>query len=519
MSGWLHVVVPMVVVLALAVAPLSLTAAPAAPVPKTIRVALPAHPTPLDPGNHRSRITETVLRNIGDGLYTEMPDGRLIPEIAESTSRIDPATWQFKIRKGIVFHNGDPLTADDVVFTYVRATQDGAMEGRTSPRKSLFVGVKMVQKIDDYTVRFHRSVPVSQYRMQVTAINMQIMPKRYFEQVGPDGFVRKPVGAGPFRFIEGDIKERIVLERFDEYWGGSPELPGRPGPPPIDRAIFEFIPDPASRVAAIRSGAVDIIQAVPADMVPVLRADPGINVATTRGTNMLFLALNVTKPPFSDKRVRQAVAHAINYQLIVDKLYSGMGNVLGGRPFMDASEVVDPTLKPYAYSPGRARALLKEAGASGAGFVIDTSPDNRDLAQAIAQMLDIVGLRAEVRIWELAALRPLAQKGERTAVVDGWGNASGNPMWAYWTCGAEQTANFSLYIRPEFDKLMNDAQNTPSEALRTARFRQGYAMIYDELPIVTLLVPQVIEASRKRVLNFTPHRNGRVNLHRVDVER
>lgn len=490
----------------------------AAPAPKTIRVALPANPTPLDPANHRSRITETVLRNIADGLFTETPDGKLIPEIAEALVRLDPATWDFKIRKGIIFHNGDPLTADDVVFSYVRATQDGAMEGRTSPRKSLFVGIKTIQKMDDYKVRFHLATPVSEARMRYTAVFMQIMPKKYFEQVGPDGFIRRPVGAGPFRFVEGDVRERIVLERFDRYWGGAPDLPGRAGPPPIDRVIFEFIPDPAARVAALRAGAVDIIQAVPPDMVPALKADPGVNVATAKGSSMVFLALNVTRPPFTDRRVRQAVAHAINYQLIVDKLYGGMASVLGGRPFMDDSEVVDPNLKPYAYSPARARALLKEAGATGAGFVIDTASDNRDLAQAVAQMLEAVGLKAEVRVWELAVLRSVGQKGERTAVMDSWGNASRNPMWAHWTSGVGQPANYSMFANSELDRLLNEAQAGPSQALRVTKFRQGYAIIYNELPLVTLIVPQVIEAARKRVLNFSPHLNGRVNLHRVDLE-
>jgi peptide/nickel transport system substrate-binding protein len=495
---------------------LSATAAPAI---KTIRVALPANPTPLDPANHRSRITETVLRNIADGLFTETPDGKLIPEIAESLTRLDPATWDFKIRGGILFHNGDTLTADDVVFSYTRATQDGAMEGRTSPRKSLFVGVRAIQKLDDYKVRFHLATPVSETRMRYTAVFMQIMPRRYFEQTGPDGYARRPVGAGPFKFVEGDVRERIVLERFDRYWGGPPDLPGRPGPPPIDRVIFEFVPDSAARVAALRAGAVDIIQAVPPDVVPVLRADPGLNVATAKGSNMLFLSMNVTRPPFTDRRVRQAVAHAINYQLIVDKLYGGMATVLGGRPFMDDSEVSDPGLKPYAYSPARARALLREAGATGAGFVIDTASDNRDLAQAVAQMLEAVGLKADVRVWELAVLRSVAQKGERTAVLDGWGNASRNPMWAYWTSGVGQPANYSAFSNAAFDRLMDEAQGGPSQVVRTAKYRQGYAVVYNELPVLTLVVPQVIEASRRRVLNFSPHLNGRVNLHRVDLER
>lgn len=509
MPGPVHVLASLLVALTLA----------AAPAAKTIRVVLPATPTPLDPGNHRSRNTETVLRNIADGLFTETPEGKLLPEIAEKLVRLGPAMWDFKIRKGIVFHNGDPLTADDVVFTYVRVTQDGAMEGRTSPRKSLFVpAITSVQKMDDYTVRFLRAAPVSETRMKVTGVNMQIMPKRYFEQVGPDGFVRRPVGAGPFRFVEGDIKERIVLERFDRYWGGSPELPGRAGPPQIDRVIIEFIADPAARVAALRSGAVDIIQAVPPDMVPVLRSDPGVTVATTKGSNMIFLSLNVTRPPFNDRRVRQAVAYAINYRVIVDRLFGGMASMLGGRPFMDDSEVMDPALKPYAYAPEKARALLKEAGVSDASLVIDVAPDNRDLAQGIAQMLDRVGLRAEVRVWEPAALRQVALRGERTAVIDGWGNASRNPAWIHWTAGVGQPANYSGFANPEFDRLMNDAQIAPSQAVREAKFRRGYAIVYEELPIITLLVPHVIEASRKRVLNFTPHVNGRVNLHRVDLQ-
>ncbi len=492
-------------------------AKPTAAAAKTIRVGITSGVRTFDPVNYRDRNTETVIRNIFDGLYTLTADGKPVPEIADGVKQVDDRTWDFHIRSGITFQNGDPLTADDVQWTFDRATREGAMEGKTSPRQSLVGPVASVEKVDDSTVRFKLTTPVSETRMLYGTVNIQIMPKAYVQKVGIDEFVKHPVGAGPFKFVEGKLDEQIVLERYDKYWGGSPDLPGTPGPARVDRVIFQVIPDPVARVSALRAGDVDIIQDVPSIQIPVLESDPNVQVQTQRGTNMVYLAMNTTQPPFDDARVRQAVAQAIDYDTLVKQLYGGRADVLGGVPFLPGGEVDDPTIKPYAYAPDKAKALLEEAGKSDTSFVLDTFGEYTTLGQAIAQMLGKVGLKVEVRSWEVAALQAAAQKGERTALIETFGNASLNPLWAYWVAGSKQPANYSLYSNPTFDQIMTAAPTIVDPAQRAKAFQQGWEMSYSEVPELPLLTPRVVEAARKTVQNWTPSAAGRMNLHRVDI--
>lgn len=484
---------------------------------KTIRVGITSGVRTFDPANYRDRNTETVIRNVFDGLYTVTPDGRPVPEMAESIRQIDPLTWEFKLRRGISFQNGDPVTADDVQWTFERGTKEGAMEGKTSPRQSLVGPVTAVEKVDNLTVRFRLSAPISEARMLYGVVNLQVMPKAYFQRVGADEFIKKPVGAGPFRFVEGKLDERVVLERYDQYWGGSPDLPGAPGPAKVDRVIFQVIADPAARVAALRAGDVDIIQDVPAIQVPVLQGDANVEVKTQRGTNMIYLAMNTTRPPFDDARTRRAVAMSIDYATIVKELYGGRADALAGVPLLPGGEVEDPSLRPYEYSVDRAKALLQEAGKTDISFVLDGYGDFTTLAQAVAQMLGKVGLKVEVRSWEVAALQSAASKGERTALITSFGNASLNPLWAYWVAGTGQPSNYSLYSNSRFDQIMEKAPSIVDPTERARAFREGWAIVYQELPALPLLVPRVVEASRRTVQNFTPSAGGRVNLHRVDL--
>lgn len=326
----------------------------------TLVVGIRATIESLDPANHRNRIAETVIRNMFDGLVTRTPDGRVVPEIAESWEAISPTLWEFKIRKGITFHNGEPLTADDVKFTFDRIITEGGLgNGKSSPRKAgLLDPVTKVEKVDDYTVRFHLSAPWPIILQML--VHQQIVPKDYVERVGSEEFARKPIGAGPFKFVEGKLDERVVMERYDGYYGGSPDIPVA-GPAKIKRAIFEVIPETSTRVAALQSGQAHIIQSVPPELVPELDKDPNCEVKTVEGTRVYFLEMNVTRPPFDDVRVRQAMNYAIDWDLIIEKVLGGYATRLNG-PLLPHGFARHTGLSPYPFDPDRARQLLRDAG-------------------------------------------------------------------------------------------------------------------------------------------------------------
>ncbi|MDI6894979.1 MAG: ABC transporter substrate-binding protein [Bacillota bacterium] len=312
----------------------------------------------LDPAMHRERDTETVIRNIFDGLVTRTWDGKVVPEIAESWANPAANIYEFKIRKGIKFHNGETLDADDVVFTFERILQEGAVGGQSSPRKGLLGPLEKVEKVDPYTVRFTLKNPFPVFLQAL--VHFQIVPKDYIKKVGDQKFAEKPVGCGPFKFKEGRLDDQIVLERFDGYYGGSPDLPPV-GPAPAKRVIFRMMPDPATRIAALKAGEVHVIQMVPPDMAADLEKDPKVQVKKVQGTRVYAVEMNYAKPPFDDVRVREAMNYAVNWDEILKTVYGGGATRLA-TCFLPSGFGFNPDLKPYPYDPGKAKELLKEAG-------------------------------------------------------------------------------------------------------------------------------------------------------------
>ena len=511
---------------------------PAAPAgDQTLVVALAGAPTSLDPADHRSRQSETVIRNMFDGLVTRDTTNGVHLELAESAQLIDPQTWEFKLRQGVKFHDGAEMTADDVVFTFERIIQENMIEypePHTSPRKGLIAPLAAVEKVDDYTVRFHLSAPWPP-AMQLF-VHQQIVPKAYLESVGTQGFVENLVGAGPFRFVEGQLDDQIVMERFDSYWGGAPDLPPS-GPACVSRAIFRIIPEASTRVAALLAGEVHIIQSVPPELVSTLEGADGVVVKTAAGTQPKWVEMNVNQPPFDNKLVRQALNHLIDKELIVEAIYGGRAAVLPGAlsPF---NAFADPDLTPYAYDLETGLALLAEAGiadSDGDGrlewngapwaFVVDSLDEHRTLAEAVVGQLQEAGIDANLRLWEYSVVKPLLDAGERSAYLDDWGDSAFDPvghMEAKWH-GVEAGSpygrgNFSGYNNPRVNELIKAGEVETDEAARHAIYDEAQALIYDEAPAIFLILPEEIEASRSNVANWEPASDSRINLHDVCLQ-
>ncbi|HED24493.1 MAG TPA: ABC transporter substrate-binding protein [Firmicutes bacterium] len=469
----------------------------------------------LDPANHRDRVTETVIRNIYDGLVTRTPDGVVVPEIAESWENPEPTIWEFKIRDGVKFHDGSDLTIEDVVFTFNRVIQEGAMEGETSPRKGLLGPVVEVEAVGDDTIRFILEEPWPILLAMLP--HQQIVSKAYLEEVGSD-IATSPMGTGPFKFVEGSIDERIVLERFEDYYGGSPEIPPV-GPAPAARVIFEFMPEVSTRVAAIQGGDVHIIHNVPPDMVSTLEADPNVVVKTVDGTRMHMFEMNCDMAPFDDVRVRQAINYAIDMDAIVDNVLLGYGTTVAG-PLLPHGFAVHPDLQPYGYDPEKAKELLTEAG-YGDGFelVIDTEDVLKDVAYAAASMLQDIGIEASVRIWDWGVLRDQLIEGERMMCFGNWGNSTLDPSdLLVPKLRSNDRGNYSQYANPELDALLDAAEIAVDRDEREELYHQAQEIIYNDAPWVFGYVGLEIEACRANVVNWEPSTDSRINLHDVALE-
>lgn len=506
-----------------------------APGRQVLIVAVAQAPTSLDPADHRSRESETVIRNIFDGLVTRDTGSGVHLEIAEAMTWLDEQTLEVQLRSGVLFHDGTEMTAEDVVFTFNRIIQENAIEypePHTSPRKGLIAPLESTEATGDNTVVLHFSGPWPP-AMQLI-VHQQIVPQHYLEEVGTEGFIQNPIGSGPFRFVSASAGlEEVVLERFDDYYGGAPDL-APVGPACVQGAIFRVIPEASTRVAALLAGEVDIIQAVPPELLDTLAQTPGIQVQTAGGTQPKWMEMNVNQPPFDDVRVRLALNYAVDRQLIIEEIYGGRAVALPG-PLSPFNNFVNQSLDPYAYDPDQALALLAEAGwtdSNGDGildkdgqpfaFTIDTLEDWRQLAEAVADQFRTIGIDASVRFWDFNVVRPLLLAGERLAYLDDWGDSAFDPVGhfeAKWHGQVEGSpygrANFSGYNNARVNELIVLGETTADPGERQAIYDEAQELVYVEVPAVFLILPEEAEAASARVQNWAPASDSRVNLHDV----
>ena len=502
---------------------------------QTIIVGLAAAPDTLDPADHRSRLSETVIRDMFDGLVTRDNISGVHNELAESLTWVDEKTLEIQLRQGVKFHDGTEMTADDVVFTFNRIIQENAIEypeAHTSPRKGLIAPLVSIEKTGDYTVVMNFSGPWPP-ALQLL-VHQQIVPKAYLEQAGTQGFIEHPIGTGPFMFVSAQPGfTEVVMERFEDYYGGAPDLA------PVDAAcvqgaVFRVIPEASTRVAALLAGEVDIIQALPPELISTLEQTPGIQVLTVPGTQPKWVELNVNAPPFDDVRVRQALNYAVDRELIIEAIYGGNAVALPG-PLSPFNNYVNQSLQLYEYSVDKALALLAEAGytdSNGDGlldkdgrtfsFTLDSLEEHRALAEAVAGQFRAIGIDASVRFWEYSVVRPQLLAGERTAYLDDWGDSAFDPVghfeakWHGYVEGAAYgRGNFSGYSNERVNELIVQGETTADPAERQKLYDEAQQLIYDEVPAVFLILPEEAEAASTRVQNWGPAADSRVNLHDV----
>lgn len=469
----------------------------------------------LDPANHRKRETETIIRNMHDGLLTRDASMRVVPEVAESMTQVSPTVYDFKIRQGVTFHDGTPMTAEDVKFTFDRITKDGGMgESVTSPRQGLMGPVESVEIVDGDTVRITLKSPWP--ILPAMLPNQQIVSKAHVEAVGNEGLATQPNGTGPFKLAEWRKGDAVILERHDGYYGGSSDI-APVGPACVDRVIFKIIPESASRVAALLAGEVHIINELPAFSVAQVAANEGTEVMTVNGTRSFFLAMNMEGEHFDDVKVRKAAAHAIDKDLIIDRILGGNAARIEGILSPDAFGSSE--LPVAEYDPEKAKALLAEAGfPDGIDITMDTEGAFKDTAEAIASMLTKAGIRTTVTVGEGAQLadkwRTKGAPKSGDMYFTSWGNGSLDPFDIFTpTHRTNDRGNSAGYANPELDAILDAAAVELDVEKRRAMYRDAEMMINADQPYVYLWVPQDIYGVSKRVSGWKPSADSRINLH------
>lgn len=374
-------------------------------------------PTWFEPAETPAIITPfMVLYALHDALVKPMPGHALAPSLAESWSAAkDGLAYDFVLRKGVRFHNGDPVTSEDVKFSFERY--------RGAAAKTFKEKVAAVEVVDAARVRFRFKKPwpdfMTFFGTPATGAAW-IVPKKYVEKVDDDGFKKAPIGAGPYRFVSFTPGVELVMEAFEPYWRK---------PPAVKRLVFKSVPDESTRLAMLKRGEADIAYSIRGVLAEELKRTAGLTLTPTLGPFtewVTFVDQRDPKSPWHDRRVRLAANYAVDRRALNQAEYLGYARATGN--IIPSTFEFAQSIPPYPYDPGKARQLLAEAGYPN-GF--DAGEISSDLVygpviEAVANYLQPVGIRLKVRPLERAAFQKAVQEKKLKNVVRQGSAAFGN---------------------------------------------------------------------------------------------
>jgi len=495
---------------------LLLLARPVAAEPTQLTIVQPAEATTMDPGRSTQVLTVNYFYNLYDSLTRWDAALQLQPGLATSWKAVNDITWEFTLRPGVKFHDGSPLTAEDVRATIER----NLVPGKTVVTAG-FTTIESVQAASPTLVRVVTRKPDPLLPVRMAQMGSQILPARLTTDEGAKELARRPIGSGAYRFVEWVKDERLVMEANRDWWGWE----GRP--PSVDRVLWKAIPDDFPRLVALEKGDADIVTSVPPDRIRSVAEGRNTRVVSVPSTRTVEFNINSTQPPLSDKRVRQALHYALDVPAIIRSLFAGLGRPLVGG-LADTDFGYNPALKPYPYDPARARALLAEAGSSGGIDVtlhagMGTMVNDKQLLEVIADMWAKVGIRARVAMMEMGARQRMVNEralppggllliNVQSTLLDADGSlwrilhptGLGGRYWA-----GSQPGH-------RFHEVMEQARYTLDPKKRKALYVEATQLFDDEKPWLELFQEVIVYGTSKRV-TFRPRPDFRLIVSEMTI--
>lgn len=435
---------------------IALVATPALAGPDGVTLGMALEPPVLDPtASAAAAVDEVVYGNIFEGLTRIGPDGSVQPGLASSWDTTDARTYVFQLRPGVTFQDGSAFDAQDVIFSLDRARATDS----TNAQKALFTGIASVEAIDPQTVRITLTAPDSGLPFKLAWGDAVMVDQGNIAQIAT-----KPVGTGPYTLGEWRQGDHIRLDAWDGYWGAKPAL---------RHATFRFIPDPSAAFAAMMAGDVDAFPIYPApETLPQLQADPRFKVliGTTEGETIL--AMNHKNPALANPLVREAIAHAINRQELIDGAMFGQGTPIGSHFAPHNPDYTDLTAL-SAYDPERSKALLAQAGVSNLNLRLALPPPAyaRRGGEIIAAELRAVGIQTRITNMEWAQwLEQVFKNADYDLTVISHVEPMDIGIYA-------RKPYYFNYDNPDFDAIMArlDAATDPAE--RSALLKQAQQIL------------------------------------------
>jgi peptide/nickel transport system substrate-binding protein len=460
-------------------------------------VATGADVVALHPADASDSDTESVLRNIVEPLLYRDHQMRLEPRLAERWEQVDPVSWKFYLRRNVKFHNGTPFTADDVVAT-IREMMSPA-DGRPY-RQGLYISpLESISKVDDFTVIIKTKTPFGPFLRYMAEL-----------PIAPKGATRaelnaKPIGTGPYRFIEWVKGDHTTLEANPAYWGERPA---------IRRVIFRVIPEAQARLAYAQTGRAQIVLRVLPQQVDTAKAVKNYRVIPADNVYIMHLGFNMFKPPMDNLHLRQAISHAIDRDKLIKFVLQGYAAPLNG-PLDPKTFGYQADLQQPAYNPAKARELLVKAGyPNGVTLDFDTPSgrylNDKQVSEAIAGMLSDVGIKVNLRVQEWSNyMQTIPKKQQSHLWFIGFGDYTfdaDRSMACY-----NKSYVFGSTNITKLDELWQKGRSVADPQARLAIYREMLNEWKETAPNVILYRQGVIHVVHDRV-EFSPRLDDRMIL-------
>jgi peptide/nickel transport system substrate-binding protein len=405
---------------------------------------------------------------------------------------LDEKTWQFSLVKGVKFHNGEDFDAQSVKFTI-----EWNIDPANKTKQANFIqGVHHVDILDPYTVNIVSTGPNAALPNRLTTVpSGSMLPPKYFHQVGPITFGQQPIGTGPYKFVEWTKDDHLTLDRFDGYYGNKPA---------VKRVIFQPIPNEASRVSALQTGAADIITAFGPDSAKILQGNASYQVVSVAGQLVIYMGIPSNGGgPMDDVRFRQALNYAVDKEAIVKNILSGYGKV-NPNPFSAECFGYDASVQEYAFDPAKAKSLISAVGAVGHQFELRAPTgrytSDKDIVQAIAQYYTDVGLKPNLQITEWTTYASTKFSSLKNAIfMLGWaGGGSLVPeltMYPLFRSGQP----YSVTQDPQLDTVLDNLNVAPNADTRKSLLSKSQQMVHDQAYRLYLHQQASLYGVRKRI--------------------
>lgn len=458
-------------------------------------IGIPNDIAGVDPHKHYAFIDGQIWGLMCENLVTALKDHLPGPALAESWKMsADAREYTFSLRKGVKFHNGRELTAEDIKWNF-----DRMMDPKTaSGMKTRLEKVESVTVVDKYTVKFRLKIPSGGFLAFFYGASVQspIMAK---ESLNPDGTITRPIGTGPFEFVEWVPHDHIKVKKFKNYW--------QKGLPHLDEILLKVVPDEVSRLTAVRAGDLDFSYMLPIEEVSKIMRAPSKDFSVgvlPGGTN--YFCFNSSTKPFSDPKVRQAVFYAVNREEFSQANTFGHGQV--ANQFFPAGHPWHSEVNSPKQDLAKAKQLLTEAGHPN-GFDTAMLTDNTQnilltSAQIVQAQLKKIGITVKLDVKDFTTHIAQMRKGE-FQITNMWAAASADPDVYYPMALSSQGAyNWGKWKNPQMDELLNKGAGAPTMEERKKYYTQAVTLLVNEGPMVYLHTVPLAYGMRARLKGFEP---------------